>query len=68
MYTSIHHSCWVKWDQKWRSVKMPEDDFPGVSQRPLGHYGRAALSSGEQTLISPENATKIVLIGRQPWF
>ena len=45
-----------------------EDDFPGVSQRPLGHYGRAALSSGEQTLISPENATKIVLIGRQPWF
>ena len=47
---------------------MPEDDFPGVSQRPLGHNRHAALSSGEQTLISPENATKIVLIGRQPWF
>ena len=44
---------------------MPEDDFPGVSQRPLGHYGHAALSSGEQTLISPEKPSKMALIGRQ---
>ena len=42
-----------------------EDDFPGVSQRPLGHYGHAALSSGEKTLISPEKPSKMALIGRQ---